>query len=226
MSMAFRNLPLNKSSWRWLIMKAGHPITQKLFYFVDKCLPFGASISCKMFQDFSDAIAFIQRHQTKAKTINYLDDFFFAAMLRIWCDYQVRNFLSLCSYINFPVSLEKTFWSSTVLIFLGLLLNTETQTISIPKEKLDKAKEMVQRFVDPQKCKATVHDIQKLCGFLNFLCRAVVPGHAFTCRIYSIVSSNMKPHHHVRLPSEIKKIYRFGTNFLQARIYMLGHSWI
>ena len=216
MSMAFRNLPLNKSSWRWLIMKARHPITQKLFYFVDKCLPFGASISCKMFQDFSDAIAFIQKHQTKAETINYLDDFFFAAMLRIWCDYQVRNFLNLCSDINFPVSLEKTFWSSTVLIFLGLLLNTKTQTISIPKEKLDKAKTMIRRFIDPQKRKATVNDIQKLCGFLNFLCRAVVPGRAFTRRIYTLVSSNMKPHHHVKLPSEIKKDLQVWDEFLAS----------
>ena len=55
MSMAFRNVPMNKASWCWLVLKATHPITQKVYYFVDKCLPFGASISCAIFQAFSDS---------------------------------------------------------------------------------------------------------------------------------------------------------------------------
>ena len=49
MSMAFRNIPMNRQSWCYLILKAAHPLTGKVFYFVDKCLPFGASISCAIF---------------------------------------------------------------------------------------------------------------------------------------------------------------------------------
>ena len=59
MSRAFRNLPLKKSSWMVLVLKAQHPTTGEWFFFIDKCLPFGGSISCRLFQDFSDAIAFI-----------------------------------------------------------------------------------------------------------------------------------------------------------------------
>ena len=44
MSMAFRNIPMDSRSWCYLILKASHPITGKTYYFVDKCLPFGASI--------------------------------------------------------------------------------------------------------------------------------------------------------------------------------------
>ena len=40
MSMAFRNVPMSKGSWKLLILKATHPTTGKTFYFVDKCLPF------------------------------------------------------------------------------------------------------------------------------------------------------------------------------------------
>ena len=43
---AFRILPLNRSSWSWLVMKAENPQTGKWQYFIDKCLPFSASISC------------------------------------------------------------------------------------------------------------------------------------------------------------------------------------
>ena len=49
---AFRILGLCRASWRWLIMKAKDPQTGIWKYFVDKCLPFGASISCSLFQKF------------------------------------------------------------------------------------------------------------------------------------------------------------------------------
>ena len=50
MKSAFRNLPIKPEDWKWLILFAYHPISGKKFYFVDKCLPFGASISCVHFQ--------------------------------------------------------------------------------------------------------------------------------------------------------------------------------
>ena len=85
MSMAFRNIPMDKKSWCYLILKAYHPITGEVFYFADKCLPFGASISCAIFQEFSDSIAFLVRHRTHRPLVNYLDDFFFAAMCKAIC---------------------------------------------------------------------------------------------------------------------------------------------
>ena len=49
MSMAFRNIPMDKKSWCFLILKARHPVTGKEYFFVDKCMPFGASTSCAIF---------------------------------------------------------------------------------------------------------------------------------------------------------------------------------
>ena len=59
MKSAFRNLGLAPLQWRYLIMLAESPIDGKTYYFVNKCLPFGAAISCALFQKFSDAIAHI-----------------------------------------------------------------------------------------------------------------------------------------------------------------------
>ena len=66
MSMAFRNIPLNKRSWCYLVLKASHPVTGRTYYFVDKCLPFGASISCAIFQEFSNSIAFLVTYVTNS----------------------------------------------------------------------------------------------------------------------------------------------------------------
>ena len=139
MARAFRNVPLNPESWNLLVLKAYHPITGEEFWFVDKCLPFGASISCKIFQDISDAIAHLVKFETKKPLVNYLDDYFFAAVTKKLCDLQVKTFLGVCQDISFPVSLEKTFRGTTLLVFLGLMIDTVEQLICIPLEKLEKA---------------------------------------------------------------------------------------
>ena len=54
---------------------------EKLLFFVDKCMPFGASISCAHFKKFLDTVAHIVQYKTHKKPINYLDNFFFAALL-------------------------------------------------------------------------------------------------------------------------------------------------
>ena len=220
MSAAFRNVPLGKSQWFLLILKAPHPITGEMYFFVDKCLPFGASVSCAIFQDFSDAVAFLVSFKTKKPTLNYLDDYFFVAMLRRICNRQIQTFIDICTDIRFPVSREKTFWSSTLLTFLGLLFDSENQVVCIPIEKVEKAKCLVGFFTNSKNKKATVHQIQKLCGVLNFLCRCIVPGRAFLRRTYALVSSSMKPHHHVNITREIRQDMLVWANFLNnQRVY-------
>ena len=143
MKSAFRNLPMAIKEFMLLIMKAENPIDGIVYYFVDKCLPFGASISCALFQAFSDAVAFIFLKKTGKKTVNYLDDYYFAALLKAFCDGQIRIFLDICDFINFPISMEKTVWSCTIIVFLGFLIDAENQVIAIPVEKVTKAREMI-----------------------------------------------------------------------------------
>ena len=169
MSMAFRNIPLNKKSWCFLILKVAHPITGQVFYFVDKCLPFGASISCVIFQEFSNSVAYLVRHRTNQPLVNYLDDYFFAALKKALCDRQVQIFLHICESICFPVSLEKTYWGTQLLTFLGLLIDTTNQKVCIPLEKLEKALELLHYAINKKNKKLTLLQLQNLTGLLNFL---------------------------------------------------------
>ena len=100
------------------------------------------------------------------------------------CNNQIKMFIKVCSQIKFPVSLEKTFWQTMLLVFLGLLLDTVNQIVCIPKEKVEKAVEMVDFFTDANTKKVTILQVQRLCGFLNFLSSAIIPGRAFTMRFY------------------------------------------
>ena len=126
MKSAFRNLGIKKKDWKFLVMKAVSPLDGKTYFFVDKCLPFGASISCSHFQRFSKAVKHIVQWRTKKDLVNYLDDYFFVALMKMLCNNQTKEFLAVCGMIGFPVSLEKTFWACTKLTFLGLLIDSFT----------------------------------------------------------------------------------------------------
>ena len=144
MSSAFRHVLLRKDQWFLMIMKAYHPVTNQVWYFVDKCLPFRSSISCAFFQSISDAITFIVWNKTRKPIINYLDDYLFTALRKWLCDQQIGVFLDICKDINFPVALEKTFWGTNLLTFLGLLLDTVSQGVCIPLEKVRKVMDLVE----------------------------------------------------------------------------------
>ena len=136
MKSAFRNLGLRKGCWKYLVLKAKNPKDNQWSYFVDKCLPFGASFSCALFQAFLDSVAYlVQWRSSSKKPVNYLDDFLFIALLRLMCQNQLNSFIDICTEINFPVALEKTEWPSTRLTFLGLLLDTVNQLVMLPKRK-------------------------------------------------------------------------------------------
>ena len=209
---AFRMLPIMPSQYCWLVMKCEHPITGLIFFFVDKCLPFGASISCAHFQRFSNALKQLVEHLTgrKNSATNYLDDFLFVHTSRDNCNYLVRSFLAICQRINLPVSLEKTEWATNRIVFLGILLEGTTMSLCIPLDKKEKALKMIQFFMD--KRKATVKELQVLTGYLNFLTKAIFPGRAFVRRMYSKYSKalgqrgemKLKHYHHIRLDKEFK----------------------
>ena len=220
MEATFRNVPLRINQFPWLLMKARSPIDQVFYYFVDKCLLFGSSISCAIFQAISDGLLHIVSVKAGQPNINYLDDFLFIALLKLWCDEQIRLFIKVCEEIGFPVSWEKTQWSDQVIIFLDLLINTLTQTISIPVEKLERAKDMIAKVVNCNEI--MVKELQMLCGYLNFLCRAVVPGRAFTTRLYAPLRKNnnknktLKQHHHLKVTGEMKADLRIWMKFLDS----------
>ena len=147
MTSAFRHLAMNKKFWKYLVMKAQNPLDNQWYYFVDKCMPFGASISCSHFQRFSNAIAHIVSYYTHKENVNYLDDFLFAHLMELLCNQQIDKFLEICENIRFPISMEKTYWATTKLSFLGLLIDTVNQLICVPIEKINKANMLINNIL-------------------------------------------------------------------------------
>ena len=219
---AFRVMPCKVSEFALLTMKANHPITGELFYFHDKCLAFGAGISCALFQSFSDSLQHIVEYLMNMKSMgtNYLDDFLFYSESEEIYNRMVRCFLTLCEQINCPVSLDKTEWATQQIIFLGILLNGSHKTLTVPIDKKNKAINLLKLAVS--KKKVTVLTIQKLTGTLNFLNKAIVPGRAFTRGMYKTISMvnnqgrQLKQHHHVSLDRSFIEDCNTWLSFLNS----------
>ena len=221
MSSAFRNLPMSVIDFCLLIMMAKHLITGKTYFFLDKHLPFRSSISCAIFQKFSDAISYVVTFKSDGKpNVNYLDDFLFVALLRQHCREQVELFIRIWREINFPVAMDKTTWGDTVIIFLGLLIDTVCQIVCIPIEKIEKALTLINRIQLNKRNKATLLQIQQLVGFLNFLCKAIIPSRPFTAWLYALTANDkLKPHHHVKVPLDVWRGYHGWCFGLLSSIY-------
>ena len=218
MKSVFRNLCVSKCDYWLLVMRCTNPHDNKDYYFFDLCLPFGHSKSCNLFQRFSNAIAHVVKFRTHKDLVNYLDDYFFCSLLKLLCNNQVRQFISICEYICFPVNMEKTYWGTTRMVFLGMLIDTVLQMVFVPVEKVEKATQMINEILNNKKHKATLLQIQRICGFLNFLGKSVVPGHAFTRRLYRLTSDlegKLKPHHHLTVSAETRSDLIMWKKFLE-----------
>ena len=100
-----------------------------------------------------------------------------------------------------------------------MLLDGCSHTLSISTERRQQVLHMVQHL--QHKKKATVKELQKFAGHLNFINRVIVPGRAFTRQMYAKFSgikngaTTLKPHHHVKLDKEFKMDCKIWEMFLQ-----------
>ena len=214
----FRNLGVLREQWKVLCMKAKSPVDKKWYFFFDKCLAFESSRSCAIFQAVSDSICFLVTARTGKQNVNYLDNYYFCAFLELICNNQVHTFLAICHKIKFPVALDKTFWASTTMTFLSFLIDTINKIVCIPLDKLSQGKNMIAFVLNKRNRRITVHQLQKICGFLNFLGRAIIPGCAFTRRLYAQLSGNsgteLRLYHHIYVTGEMRMDLQMWFKFL------------
>ena len=101
----------------------------------------------------------------------------------------------------------------TIIVFLGILLNTVTQTISILIEKRHKALKLLNEVIKSRT--VTVLKLQQLTGLLNFLSTAIIPGRTFTRMMYAKYAyPKLKQHHHIKVDSELRSNCSMWETFL------------
>ena len=169
---AFRIVPVHPSDYELL----GFSWEGQLYY--DKCLAFGASSSCKIFEQISSALEWIAVHKLGCKAVvHILDDFLFIAETYDECLRALQSFLLMCENVGIPIATEKTRMPFTTMTFVGFTLDSLRMESSLPLDKLSKAKGLLLKFIAKDSCK--LRELESLIGFLNFCCLVITCGRAF-----------------------------------------------
>lgn len=198
-------------------------------YYYDTCLPFGASSSCAIFERFSSGLQWIAQHKLGLQhMLHILDDFLILGPpSSSQCLDDLNTFLSLCKYVGVPIKSSKTELPSTVMTFMGLVLDSDLMEARLPQDKLDKLRDLLQ--VHSTKRKITLKELQSLLGFLNFCCSVVRPGRAFLRRLINLTVGVSSRHHRITLSRESRKDLRSWSVFAQnfnGRNLLLDSVWL
>lgn len=198
-------------------------------YYVDRMLPMGLSLSCSLFEKFSTFLHWLVSYKTNLNSLDhYLDDFIFAGRrLSNHCELLVDTFSSICSEIGVPIAEEKSVGPTTILVFLGLELDSVTMSIRIPIKKIEELKSLL--TVTIGQAKITLKNLQSLVGKLSFFSQAIRASRAFLRRFYDAMIPLKRPFHKLRLSNELKEDLKLWISFLEqfnGVSYIPSRCWV
>lgn len=180
---------------------------------VDGALPFGLRSAPKLFTAVADAFLWMMGREGIVHAMHYLDDFLIAgAPDSVECRLALEASLSLCDRLGFPIAPHKVEGPSSRLAFLGILIDTVADTLSLPPEKLARIKTTTTEWSGKKFCRK--RELLSLIGLLQHACRVVRAGRTFLRRMIDLSCSVRDPDHWVRLNVGFRSDLRWWEIFL------------
>ena len=203
---AFRLIPINPADYP----KLGFMYNNQFYY--DKCLAQGCSSSCRIFERFSTALEWILQNKFGVKhSCHVLDDFLFLAITGQECGIFLEAWKKLCTLLNIPLALDKTFDPAQIMIFLGIELSTIEMMARLPIDKLEAYREQLQELLHSRTVK--LKNMQSAIGILQFSTSVIIPGKAFVRRLIDTTIGISVPYHYVTITPEAKKDIKMWHTF-------------
>ncbi|XP_055345768.1 uncharacterized protein LOC129593467 [Paramacrobiotus metropolitanus] len=179
---AFRLVPVRPEDYHLLGFKVGK------YYYFDCVLPFGSRSSPYLFCMFSYALHWIFNNLYSFEDfVHYCDDYLFVFKSPSLASKYIDLFVALTAELGIPLALDKAEGPSTKLPFLGITVDTASQTVSLPDGKLFEIVGLLNSWSARSSC--TRKELQSLIGSLQFAARCVPAGRLFTRRMINLLSS-------------------------------------
>ena len=144
-------------------------------WFFDCTLSMGSRSSARCCQRVTSIVVYIFGKYGHF-ALNYIDDLGTAEK----ADEAERAFLLLRKILadmGLQEAAEKTVPPSTIMVFLGIQVNTVEMTLKIPNDKWEEIQTTLSEW--NQKVNASLKDVQRLAGLLNFACKCVKSGRIY-----------------------------------------------
>ena len=204
---AYRLLPVRPQDWPLLVYHwEGR-------YYVDVKLPFGGRSSASIFTAFADLVCWVLNQKYQLLVIHYSDDFLmFTRADLITAHHHLRTLKHAFEVLDIPVATDKLVGPATKLPYLGIEIDTENFTLSIPQDKVDELVQQMPRWCGRRTC--TLRELQSLNGKFNFFSKVIRPGRMFTRRLIGLTKTVSQPSHHITMNKEAREDIHWWCEFL------------
>ena len=163
----------------------------------------------QIFHRLSDAVRYIM-HQRVFRIIDYIDDYVRFSVPSIARE-SFASLFDLMKQLGLTVSEKKLVPPSTQMVCLGVLIDTEKGTVSIPSEKLHQINDMVKEWLTKKTC--TKRQLQSMLGLLLYIHKCVKPARAFlNCMLALLRSGHV--YQKIDLTSDFRRDLRWFGKFL------------
>ena len=214
---AFHHIPVRPQDFELLgsTFYRFNPITNTYCkeYYYDRVLQFGARSSPKLFSDFAAAAKYIMCSNGATYAEQYLDDYItMGAAGTTECADNLHTMMNTCHDLGFTLNPSKICQPSTVMEYLGIILDTDLLQARISADRLEEVMSELNQWRHRQT--ATKRQILSLIGKLTFVSRVVRPGRTFTRRMISLASKIPHLHHQVHLTKDFKLDVQWWLHYL------------
>ena len=197
-SAAYRSIHVRHDQWTY--QGVMWPKDDELIPLWDARLAFGLRCAPYIFTEISNFIARTMTRLGHAYVANYLDDFLVFGSSFEECQQAQMSLITLLGELGFYVSWKKCSSPSTCVRYLGILIDSQNMSLSLPQDKLDKLKNELEFFKN--RTRATKKQIQRLCGVIAHCAKVVRGGRTFSRRIIDLLGGLSAENPRIRLSEE------------------------
>ena len=138
-------------------------------YYVDLYLPFGLRSAPFLFNQVSDALEWVLKHNYGLQhVIDILDVFCTAEATKVDCLGSFSTLLKVFMSLQVPTVAAKTLGPCQVLEFMGIVIDSNRMEARLPEDKLTGIKQLLNSFTNCRS--AHLVDLQSLVGTLQLAC--------------------------------------------------------
>ncbi len=197
LSNAYRSVKIHPTCYPATGLKWTFNGHTKPTYLTDTRLPFGSSKSPHIFHRITQSVRRMMARRGIHGLVVYLDDFCIICDSFEDCKRALNILISLLRRLGFQISWSKVEGPSRCLTFLGITIDTQSMTLSLPEEKLASVGALLAEFM--QRRRASRRQIQSLAGKLNWCCQVIPAGRPYLRRILATMLPLRRPTHKVKL---------------------------
>ena len=180
-------------------------------YLVDTRLPFGSRLAPGIFNELSQAVRRMMERRGH-QVVAYLDDYLCIGESYEDCLSCVNVLCGLLRRLGFAINYSKVEGPAQRITFLGITLDTVTQTVELPQRKLS---ELYDTLLDMySRPKVTKRQLQSLAGKLNWATQCVYGGRYHLRRIIDSYRDLKKPWHFTRSTAAMRADINWWLQFL------------